>query len=127
MDSALVQLEVIRDENGQINLGELKIIPVSISSMKGQNNFQPMLYTEGSEEYKRTMSKLDGSFTGPDLTVNYDHLKPTDPPATEPPAGEEPPAGTDAPTPPPATDAPAPPPATDAPAPPPADEGSDPA
>ncbi len=117
MDSALVQLHVIRDEQGKISLDGLTIIPVSISSMAVQNNFQPTPYEEGSAEYDRTLSKLDGSFTGPDLNVNYDHLKPTEPPATEHPAteapgGNEPPAATEAPA---APETPADPPA-DAPA-----------
>ena len=99
MDSAIVQVEVLRDENGKVHLDGLNIIPVSISSMKGQNNFQPIPYEEGTTEYDRTMSKLDGTFTGPDLVVNYDHLKETEP-ATEPPAqegGEDTPPATDAP------------------------------
>ena len=106
MDSALVQLEVIRDENGKVSLGQLIRIPISISSMAVQNNFQPIPYEEGSKEYDRVLSKLDGSFNGPDLNVNYDHLKPTEPPTeapTEPPAQEstQPPAGTEAPVQPP--------------------------
>ena len=99
MDSAIVQVEVLRDENGKVHLDGLNIIPVSISSMRGQNNFQPIPYEEGTTEYDRTMSKLDGTFTGPDLVVNYDHLKETEP-ATEPPAqegGENAPPATDAP------------------------------
>ena len=111
MDSALVHLTVIRDENGSISLGELTIVPLSISSIPKQNNFQPTPYEEGTTEYDRAMSKLDGTFTGPDLVVNYDHLKPTDPPAdptdppVDPPAATEPPAATQ----PPATQPPAPP------------------
>ena len=93
LDSALVQLTVIRDAEGNISLGELKRIPVSITSMAVQNNFQPTPYEEGSEAYNRTLSKLDGSFTGADLVVNYDHLKPTEPPA----ATEAPAAPTEAP------------------------------
>ena len=107
MDSALIQLEVIRDETGKVSLGALTWIPVSISSMQGQNNFQPTPYEAGTEEYDRTVSKLDGSFTGPDLVVNYDHLKPTEPPTeapTAPPASEQPPAGTEAPPAPPANE-----------------------
>ena len=130
LDSALVQLEVIREEDGSVSLGQLKRIPLSITSMKVQNNFQPTPYQEGTEEYDRTLSKLDGSFTGPNLNVNYDSLKPTEPPAettppaSEAPGGEAPPAATDAPTPPPAaTDAPTPPPA-DTPADPPAPEST---
>ena len=123
LDSALVQLEVIRDESGTVSLGELTIIPVSITSLSKQNNFQPTPYEKDTPEYQRTMSKLDGTFTGPDLVVNYDNLKPTEPPATEaptaPPAETQPPATETPPAEqPPATEAPA---APENPAPPPAD------
>ena len=110
MDSAIIQVQLLRDESGKVSLDGMTIIPVSISSMAVQNNFQPTPYEEGTKEYDRTLSKLDGSFTGPDLVVNYDHLKPTEPPATEAPAGTEPPAATEAPADPPA-DTPAEPPA----------------
>lgn len=83
MDSVIIQQEIIREEDGSCRLGELTLIPVSISSMKGQNNFQPIPYEVGSAEYDRTMSKLDGTFDGPDLVVDYSHLEdptePTDP------------------------------------------------
>ena len=104
LDSALVQLTVIRDENGEISLGELTLIPLSISSIPRQNNFQPTPYKEGTAEYDRAMSKLDGTFTGPDLVVNYDHLKPTDsttPPQQDGDTATEPGGSGDAVTPPP--------------------------
>lgn len=101
LDSALIQVEVLRDEDGKVSLDGLTIVPVSITSMEVQNNFQPTPYAEGTKEYDRTMSKLDGSFTGPDLVVNYDHLKPTEAP-TEVPDATEAPAGTQAPEAPPA-------------------------
>ena len=137
LDTALVQLEVIRKEDGSICLGELKCIPMSVSSMEVQNNFQPTPYKEGSKEYDRVMSKLDGSFTGPDLNVNYDHLKPTEPPTEEPttPPAEEPttpPAEepttppAEEPTAPPAEESTQPPAATEVPAEPPADPPADP-
>ena len=103
LDSAVVQQEVIRDIDGTVSLGEMTIIPVSISSMKVQNNFQPTPYEEGSAEYDRVLSKLDGSFTGPDLVVNYE--KPTEPPTEAPTDATEPsaPATGDGSTQPPAT------------------------
>lgn len=38
------------------------------------NDYRPQPYEEGSEEYVRTMSKLNGTFDGPDLTINYSSL-----------------------------------------------------
>ena len=139
MDSVVLRQEVIRREDGTVELGELELIPVSISSMKNQNNFQPTPYEEGSKEYDRTLSKLDGTFTGPDLVVDYSFLddptEPTEPSDPAQPGGDgdqsggdtatEPTQGGDAgevPTDPPAdssTDSPADPPAD-----PPADSGS---
>lgn len=81
LDTAILQQEIIRDENGNVSLGELTIIPCSISSLPVQNNFQPTPYPEGSKEYDRVLSKLDGSFNGPDLEVNYN---PTEPSETKP-------------------------------------------
>lgn len=79
MDSAVIQQQVIRDPDGSVRLGELTIIPCSISSMSGQNNFQPTPYPEASTAYDRVLSKLDGTFTGPDLVVDYSFLNPTEP------------------------------------------------
>lgn len=73
-DSAILQMEILRDENGKAKLGELTRIPVSISSVSSQNNYQPTPYQEGSKEYDRVMSKLDGTFKGADLVVDYGKL-----------------------------------------------------
>ena len=118
LDSAIIQVHLVRDEDGRISLDGMTWIPVSVSSMAVQNNFQPTPYEEGSKEYDRVISKLDGTFTGPDLNVNYDHLKPTEPSnptepsdpgsSTEPPATEPPATQAPAPTDPPADPAPAP-------------------
>ena len=58
--------------------------------MPVQNNFQPTPYEEGSPEYLRAMSKLDGTFKGANLVVNYDKLQSTEP--TSPPTEQTPPA-----------------------------------
>ena len=78
MDSVIVRQEVIRQEDGTVVLGELTLIPVSISSMSGQNNFQPTPLEEGTTEYDRVLSKLDGTFKGADLVVDYSFLDPTE-------------------------------------------------
>lgn len=69
LDSAVLQQEIIRDPDGTVRLGELTMIPCSVSSISDRNNFQPTPYEEGTEEYTRAMSKLDGTWTGHDLPI----------------------------------------------------------
>ena len=66
-DTAFVQQEVIREVDGTVHLGELTIIPCSISTNPHQNDFRPTPYAADSKEYARIMSKLDGSYTGGNL------------------------------------------------------------
>ena len=94
-DSAIVQQQILRNEDGSCSLGELTIIPISVSSIKGQNNYQPTPLEEGSDAYNRVLTKLDGTFTGPDLVVDYSNLEPSTTPsqpaqATQPPQPAEP-------------------------------------
>lgn len=70
-DSAVIQLEVIRSADGTVRLGEMTVIPVCISSVKGRNNYQPTPYMEDAPQYARTLSKLDGTYTGKNLSVSY--------------------------------------------------------
>lgn len=69
-DTALVQQEVIRDAEGNVRLGQLTIVPASVSSVAGRNNFQPTPYEPGTEEYNRVLSKLDETFSGPNLKID---------------------------------------------------------
>ena len=68
-DSALLQQEIIRDETG-VHLGALTIVPCNVSSVPDRNNFQPTPYEKESPEYRRVLSKLDGTFDGPNLKIN---------------------------------------------------------
>ena len=77
-DSVIVQFEIIRDENGTIRLDKMNLIPVSISGVQKGNDFQPTPLEPGTEGYDRVMSKLDGSFNGPDLVVDYSDLEKPD-------------------------------------------------
>lgn len=70
LDTAILQQEVIRYADGTVELGALTRIPCSVSSMEVRNNFQPTPFAAGTEEYRRVLSKLDGSFTGPNLQVS---------------------------------------------------------
>lgn len=69
-DSAIIRQEVFLAADGTVTFGERTIVPVSISSMEKRNNYQPVPYEEGSEEYERVMSKLDGTYAGPNLPVH---------------------------------------------------------
>ena len=68
-DTAIFQQEVIRSPEGEISLGNLEIIPCSISSDGGINNYQPTPMEADSEGYRRVLSKLDGSFEGANLKI----------------------------------------------------------
>ena len=57
-DTALIQQEVIRDADGTVRLGEMLVVPASMSSTEGRNDYQPRPYETGSEEYLRVMGKL---------------------------------------------------------------------
>ena len=69
-DTALIQQEVIRTADGEVKLGQRTIIPCNISSVENRNNFQPTPYEVGSDAYNRVISKLDGSYDGPNLAVD---------------------------------------------------------
>ena len=72
-DTVVVQQEIIR-EGRSVRLGETTLLPCCVSSAPDRNTYQPTLYEEGTEEYDRVLSKLDGTFDGPDLVVNYSNI-----------------------------------------------------
>ena len=80
MDTALVQVDIIRDIDGKISVGGYKLIPCRVSSIASYNDYCPTPFEEGSAEYERVMAKLTGTFTGSDLVVDYSHLRPTEAP-----------------------------------------------
>lgn len=57
-DTALIQQEVIRHPDGTVILGETTVVPCSVTSEKGHNNFQPTPCQKGSPQYGRVMKKL---------------------------------------------------------------------
>jgi poly-gamma-glutamate synthesis protein (capsule biosynthesis protein) len=70
-DTVIVKITVMRDIDGSISVYDREVIPCASSGEKNRNNYQPVPYEEGTEEYERTLSKIDGTFTGPDLSINY--------------------------------------------------------
>jgi poly-gamma-glutamate synthesis protein (capsule biosynthesis protein) len=70
-DTFILRLTVERDAHGNVSIVEREHIPCAISGNVDSNNYQPTLYEEGSEGYNRVLSKLDGSFTGSNLSIGY--------------------------------------------------------
>ncbi len=66
-DTAILQVEVIRDADGIVTLGKRTVIPCSVSTKENMNTFCPTPYPTDSKAYARVMAKLDGSFTGSNL------------------------------------------------------------
>lgn len=95
-DTAIIQITAVRDTDGSVSLGGMELIPCELSSVPAVNNYQPHPYEPDSDEYARAMSKLDGSFNGPDLTVDYSAFhkdgqeEPEEPPAEDSGADGEP-------------------------------------
>ena len=73
-DSAIVQQEILRNPDGTVTLGEMTLIPCSISSVSDYNDYRPTPCEPGTEMYDRILSKLDGTFNGYDLVVDYSNL-----------------------------------------------------
>lgn len=70
-DSAILQQTVIREPDGTIRLGELTIIPCSVSSRSDRNDFQPTPLEPDTKAYERVLSKLDGSYGKTKISVTY--------------------------------------------------------
>lgn len=70
-DTIILKTKVERDVDGAVSVIEREHIPCACTGVAGGNNYQPVPYEEGSEEYNRTLSKIDGSFDGPNLSIGY--------------------------------------------------------
>ena len=70
-DTAIIQQEILRYEDGTVALGNLKIVPCSISGDKNWNDYQPTPYDPEDEGYSRVFSKLEGSYDGDAVDVPY--------------------------------------------------------
>ncbi|MBR1659022.1 MAG: CapA family protein [Oscillospiraceae bacterium] len=90
-DTAIAKVTVKRDVDGSLSKDSWEVIPCSLSGVAGVNNYQPTPYAPESEDYARAMSKLDGSFSGPDLVVDYSAFHPNPSEETEEAGETEPP------------------------------------
>ena len=70
-DTFILRLTLEKTPDGEVSVIEREHIPAACSGVEVGNDYRPVLYEEGSEGYKRVISKLDGSFTGQNLTIGY--------------------------------------------------------
>ena len=79
MDTAIFQITIRRDVDGSVSNDSCGIIPCCVSSRPvlegffeyGYNDYCPTPYEPGSELYNRAMSKILGTYEGPDGVVDY--------------------------------------------------------
>lgn len=78
-DTAIFQVTLKRDLDGTISVDGWKVIPCCVSSLPvyegytqdNYNDYCPTPYEEGSEDYNRVMSKLDGSYQATSQGADY--------------------------------------------------------
>ena len=79
-DTAIVQLNLRRDADGSVSNDGITVIPCRVSSREpdpdnvkkyAYNDYKPTPYEEGSAEYERVISKLNGTYEGGDIDVDY--------------------------------------------------------
>ena len=73
-DSVIAQVQITEGDDGKYTVTGYNLIPCCLSSADGINDYCPVPYQEDDEGYARALSKLDGTFTGPDLAVDYSFL-----------------------------------------------------
>lgn len=69
-DSAIIQQTIIREPDGTVHLGDLNMIPCSLSSVSNTNDFQPTPLEPGTESYERVLAKLTGTYDKTKISVS---------------------------------------------------------
>ena len=78
-DTAIFQVTLKRDLDGSISVDGWRVIPCCVSSrpvyegytLDNYNDYCPTPYEEGSEDYNRVLSKLDGSYQATSQGADY--------------------------------------------------------
>ena len=73
-DTVIAQVTITQEPDGTCHVSGFTLIPCSLSSTDGINDYRPTPYSESDEGFARAISKLDGTYTGPDLNVDYSFL-----------------------------------------------------
>ena len=72
-EEAIAQVTVKKDGDSWAVEG-YDLIPCRLSSTDSKNDYRPRPYDKDEDGYARTISKLDGSWTGSDLNVDYSFM-----------------------------------------------------
>ena len=70
-DTFILRMTLERAADGSVTVVEREHIPCACSGETNRNNYQPTPYEPDSDGWKRVMSKLDGSWTGSNLSIGY--------------------------------------------------------
>ena len=73
-DTVIAQVTITQAPDGKCTVSGYTLIPCCRSSTDAINDYRPVPYAEDDEGYARALTKLDGTFDGPDLTVDYSFL-----------------------------------------------------
>ena len=73
-DTVIAQVTITQDADGKCAVTGYTLIPCCLSSTEGVNDFCPVPYDEDDEGYARALSKLDVTYSGPDLNVDSSFL-----------------------------------------------------
>lgn len=69
-DSAILRQAIIREPDGSVHLGDLTMIPCSLSSVSNTNDFQPTPLEPNTENYQRVLAKLTGTYDKTKISVS---------------------------------------------------------
>ncbi|MCL2125619.1 MAG: CapA family protein, partial [Oscillospiraceae bacterium] len=75
-DTVLAMVTIKRDVNGEISVFGPANMPCSVSGDMSINDYRPVAYEIDTPEYERVLSKLNGTFTGPNLASSYEPTTP---------------------------------------------------
>ena len=70
-DSVIAKVIISRGVDGEISVFGMDNIPGSVSGSVSRNDYRPVPYDIGTVEYERVLSKLSGTFDGPDIGTSY--------------------------------------------------------
>ncbi len=70
-DTAIIRATVKRDVDGALSLAGFDCIPCALSGHDAYNDYQPRPLEAGTAAWERALGKLDGTWRGADLSIDY--------------------------------------------------------